>query len=143
MASSIASRSSASFSWGSCWVAVMVATARLYQLARGAGTMRKGVRLGGSGLRSPTRATPQRDVQQNAGSENPDADELARGEIPPRAACHRTDEVEDAAALLVAAHRLDGRAKRCVQDEIQRQQLAVEPLARRPERQRDEDALLA
>src|SRR5919201_1293635 len=122
MASSIASRSSASFSCGSCWVPFIVATARLYQLARGPGRMRKGVRLRGRGLRSPTRTSGQRHVEQHARNENPDADELAGGEVPPRATRRRTDEVEDAAALLVAAHCLDGRAERSVEDQVEREQ---------------------
>src|SRR5205823_5279825 len=70
-------------------------------------------------------------------------DQLAGGEVPPGPAGQRTQEVEDAAALLVASQRLDQRAERRVQNEVEREQLAVEALAGAPQRERDEDGQLA
>src|SRR5207237_8365989 len=84
-----------------------------------------GAELRGRRLRSPTRPSAEDDVERDADRENADADQLAGGEIPPGSARRRADEIEDAAALLVAAHRLDGGAQRRIQPEVAREQLAV------------------
>ena len=49
------------------------------------------------------------------------------------------EEIEYPATLLVAAERLDHRAQRRVEHQVEGEQLAVEPLAAAPVRQKDED----
>src|SRR6266852_9243391 len=143
MASSSSSRSSASFSCGSCWVPVAAGTGRLYQRAGRLCSVREGVPSGGGRLRPPTRAPAEGDVENDAEGEDGDADQLAGGEVPPGAAGQRAEEVEHTPALLVPAHRFDERAQRRVEDQVEREQLAVEALARAPQRERHEDAQLA
>src|SRR2546428_3111809 len=143
MASSSASRSSASFSCGSCCVPFTAATPRLYQGAGCRRRMRGRAPLGGDRLRPPTRAAPERNVESDPQREDGHADQLARREVPPGAAGEGPEEVEDAAPLLVSAHRLDQCAQRRVEDEVEREELAVETLARAPQGQREEDAQLA
>src|SRR6267142_5075550 len=143
MASSSWSRSSASFSCGSCWVPVAAGTGRLYQRAGRLRSVREGAWSGRGRLRPPTRPPAQRDVEGYSEGENRHADQLAGGEVPPGAAGQRTEEVEHAPALLVPAHGLDQRAQRRVEHQVQGEQLAVEALARAPERERHEDAQLA
>jgi len=89
-------------------------------------------------------ATPK--VYQRVGAggyEDADADELARRQVPPGALCPRPQEIEHPAPLLVAAKRLDQGAQRGVQDQIEREDLAVEPLASPPEEERAEDEQLS
>src|ERR1700757_366321 len=124
----MASRSSASFSCGSCWVPFVTGTAATVPIPVWFRRMRRGVLLGGSRLRPPTRAPADDDVKRDAGGENTDADQLAGGEVPPGTSRRVADEIEDAAALLVTAHRLDDRAQRRIEHEVEREQLAVESL---------------
>src|SRR4051812_49289758 len=87
--------------------------------------------------------SPEQHEEGDSGGKDTHADELARGEVPPGALCPRTEEIEHPSSLLVAAKRLDQRAERRVEDEIEREQLAVESLPAPPEDESAEDEQLA
>src|ERR1700693_588194 len=125
MDSSSSVSSSAYFSCGSCWVPLGAATGRILSRSH-----RHRRRHGPPALRHP---------DGDAGGENPDADQLAGGEVPPCVPRPPAEEVEHPAALLVAAEPFDQGAKRRVEHQVEREHLAVEAFAAAPVGEEKED----